>query len=389
MRRISRLILVAVLPLLLTNCLTVPQNPEEITVGSWSHFKQNFILSGRVFRPKEPTDDNSTVSEGQAYSMIRAVLMNDRKTFDACLAWTETFLSRKASHGDKLLEWHFPNRHLPDRDDTMSASDADIDYAYSLILAHRAWNDQRYLVLAKEVLTSVLEKETALINGKIYLLPWPKKGNEPEPLVRLNPSYYAPSHFKLFYEVTGDNRWNEMADTTYDLLGRLIELPLNPQEFPDWVDIDQQGVIKAQSGNGWDAVRVPLRIAVDYYLYGDKRALEILRWFAASYEKKYDDSYNIDLTKSKTPENALFYSAAYAATEAAGSSASPAILQQIRKCIQKSEMGMFFNERNNYYINSLSWLPEYYHLIKRAGKLNAGPLTPDNSQNRDDKTKLP
>jgi len=387
MRRFSRLLLVAVLPLLLSNCLTIPQNPEEITFGSWSHFKQTFILNGRVFRPK---DKNDTVSEGQAYGMIRAVLMNDRKTFDECLAWTETFLSRKASHGDRLMAWHFENGAVSD---TQSASDADIDYAYSLILAHRAWNDQRYLSLAKEVLTSVLEKETAVIHGKIYLLPWTKKGNEPEPLVTLNPSYYAPSHFKLFYEVTGDKRWQEMADTTYDLLGRLIELPVDPKEkgvVPDWVGIDQQGEIKALPGQplvfGWDAVRVPLRIAADYYLYGDKRALEILRWFATSYEKKFDDSCKVDLTKSKTPaeaacENALFYSAAYAATEAAGSSASPAILQQIRKCIQKNELGMFFNDSNDYYINSLSWLPEYYNLIKRAGKLNAGPLTPDHSPN--------
>jgi len=373
-----RFLLVALLQFLIINCSPVPQNPEKISLGSWSHFKRTFIRGGRVIRPK---NNNDTVSEGEAYVMIRAVLMNDRNTFDKCLSWTESVLSRKKSHGDRLLAWHFENGHVSD---TAAASDADIDYAFSLILAYRTWHDNRYLQFALEVLKSVLDHETAAINGRLYLLPWPDRKNGTDELIAQNPSYYAPSHFKLFYEVSGDRRWLELSDTTYNLLERLLIFPDELKEgglVPDWIALDQQGTIRTMPGKpvvyGWDAVRVPLRIAADYYLYGDQRALDILRKFSASFEKKFSKNCLTSLFEDSTKksyENALFYSAAYAATEAAGSSIAPEILQRLRKCIQKSGDGFYYNTPDDYYINSLSWLPEYYQINKTTTKVKSNNL---------------
>lgn len=370
MKRTVLLFCVLAFPLLSINCSSVPQNSEEIAEDSWLHYKQTFIHQGRVFRPKNSYD---TVSEGQAYGMLRAVLMNDHTTFDECLAWTEAELSRKKSEGDHLLAWHYENGAVTDR---KAASDADIDYAYSLILASRQWKNQSYLTLALEVLKSVLEHETSVINGKLYLLPWPRVQTIPDDVVSLNPSYYAPSHFKLFFEVSGDRRWLELVDTTYFMMGRLLEETSGVkrgQLVPDWITIDAQGNIRELPGEpdvyGWDAVRVPLRIAADYYLYGDSRALGVLRLFAAYFEKEYSNE-----PTGGPYENALFYSAAYAATETAGSPASMAILKRLRKCIQKNSDGLYFNDTDDYYINSISWLPEYYNMIKASGKLHYPPL---------------
>ncbi len=373
-----RLLLLAVLPFFLINCSTVPQNPEEISLKSWSHFKHRFLRSGRVIRP---TNNNDTVSEGEAYVMLRAVLMNDRETFNNCLSWTEAVLSRKNSHGDRLLAWHFENGHVSD---TVAASDADIDYAFSLILAYRTWHDKRYLQIAREVLASVLDHETALINGRLYFLPWPSRKNVTNELVALNPSYYAPSHFKLFYEVSADNRWIQLTDTTYDLLEKLLVSPGKLKErgfVPDWIAIDKQGNLRTLPGKplvyGWDAVRVPLRIAADYYLYDDQRALSILRCFSGSFEKEFSSNFSIysctDSTK-KSYENALFYSAAYAATEAAGSSIAPKILLRLRKCIRMNGNSFYYNSPDDYYINSLSWLPEYYLINKSKMTDTSRPL---------------
>lgn len=77
--------------------------------------------------------------------MLRSVLMDDRKSFDECLAWTESHLSRKTTHGDRLLAWHYENGQVTD---STAASDADIDYAFSLVLASRTWKDGSYLDLA-------------------------------------------------------------------------------------------------------------------------------------------------------------------------------------------------------------------------------------------------
>lgn len=370
MKRVIVLFSFLIIPFFAINCSFIPNNSEEIARNSWAHYKQTFIENGRVFRPKNNYD---TVSEGQAYGMLRAVLMNDRKIFNECLAWTEAELSRKKSDGDRLLAWHYEHGKVTD---TKSASDADIDYAYSLILASRKWNDKSCLTLALEVLKSVLEHETAMNNGRLYLLPWPKHHIYPDKVFSQNPSYYAPSHFKLFFEVTGDKRWLELVDTTYYLLGRLLEEPgdfKTAQLVPDWITLDSQGNISEVPAKtdvyGWDAVRIPLRIAADYYLYGDSRALGVLRLFSAYFEKEYSDEES-----GRPYENALFYSAAYAATEAAGSPASAELFQRLRKCIQKDRDGLFFNDADDYYINSISWLPEYYNIVKESGKLDEPPL---------------
>lgn len=357
------LLLVSILPFLTISCIpsSLPMNSEKIVFGSWAYYKNTFIHGGRVIRPQNHDD---TVSEGQAYGMLRAVLMNDRNTFDECLSWTEALLSRKVSHGDHLLAWHFEEEKVSD---TTAASDADVDYAFSLILASRTWHDTRYLQLAREVLKSVLDHETVIINRRLYFLPWPNKNSEIDKLVAQNPSYYAPSHFKLFYEVSGDKRWLELTDTAYELLGRLEEKGV----IPDWFAIDQKGNIKDLPGQplvyGWDAVRVPLRIAADYYIYGDLRALGVLRWFSSSFEKEFRSNIGncaYKNSRERTYENPLFYSAAYAAMEAAGSSRAPVILERLRQCIQRNGDEFFYNSPDDYYINSLSWLPEYYQIKK-------------------------
>lgn len=342
------------------------QNSEKILAESWRYFKQTFIKSGRVIRPE---GNNDTVSEGQSYAMLRAVLMNDQKTFDQCLAWSEAALSREALYGDHLLAWHYENGKISD---TNSASDADIDYAYSLILAYRTWQDQRYLTLAKKVLQSILAKETCLINGKRYLLPWHRSINKIGEPVAQNLSYYSPSQFRLFYEVTQEKAWLELVDTTYNLLQRFIDYPGAPHIgalVPDWMALDQEGQIIRLPGKsveyGWDAARIPLRIASDYYLYGDARALQVLNWFSKNFEK--EERWGLFHKANNPYNNALFYSAKYAAMKAAGSSKAPEMLQLLRTCIRRSENGVFYTDPKNYYVNSLSWLPEYYE--KSQGEL--------------------
>ena len=346
------------------------QNSEKILAESWRYFKQTFIKSGRVIRPQE---NNDTVSEGQSYTMLRAVLMNDQKTFDECLAWSEAALSREALFGDHLLAWHYENGKISD---TNSASDADIDYAYSLILAYRTWQDKRYLTLANKVLQSILAEETTLVNGKRYMLPWHRSINKEGEPVAQNLSYYAPSQFKLFYEVSQDKSWLELVDTTYNLLQRFIDYPGAPHIgslVPDWMALDQKGQISRLPGKsveyGWDAVRIPLRIAADYYLYGDPRALQVLNWFSKNFEK--EERWDLFHTTNNPYNNALFYSAQYAAMKAAGSSKAPEMLQRLRTCISSSENGLFYSDPQDYYSNSLAWLPEYFEKNK-GEQLNRG-----------------
>ncbi|MGB8248667.1 MAG: glycosyl hydrolase family 8 [Chlorobium sp.] len=355
----------------MVNCCAAPPSPSEIVRGSWEHYRQAFIREGRVVRPG---NGNDTVSEGEAYAMLRSVLMDDRKTFDECLAWTEFHLSRKTTHGDRLLAWHYENGQVTD---STAASDADIDYAFSLVLASRTWKDGSYLDLAREVLQSILMHETAEREGRLYLLPWPGAAGALPDTLPQNPSYYAPSHFRTFYEVSGDKRWLELADTGYYLIERLQESFSGAKGcglVPDWCAVDLQGNIAPLPGKssiyGWESVRVPLRVAADYQISGDSRALGVLRRFGAFFDREFSrngrifSEYACDGRAVGTFENALFYSAAYAALRSSGFQSASAVLGRLRGYVRQDGAQCWYQDRDDYYVNSLAWLVEYHHMKK-------------------------
>ncbi|KAB1990373.1 glycosyl hydrolase family 8, partial [Haemophilus parainfluenzae] len=87
-------------------------------------------------------DQDRTVSEGQAYAMLRAVVINDPDTFARTLAWADANLARQDKNGDlsdQLWAWKWGKR--ADQSwgiqDANFATDADIDAATALILAYQ------------------------------------------------------------------------------------------------------------------------------------------------------------------------------------------------------------------------------------------------------------
>jgi endo-1,4-beta-D-glucanase Y len=139
------------------------QRREKGTLeASWLGYKKYFIeSSGRVTRPEHGGD---TVSEGQAYAMLRAVWLDDKKTFDKCYGWAEKNLSRRVRTGDNLLAWHWKDGGVSD---WMPASDADLDYVIALAFASRKWKTgspeaaEGYLRKARAVAADILRFETA------------------------------------------------------------------------------------------------------------------------------------------------------------------------------------------------------------------------------------
>ncbi len=376
MKTFILLLLFIALQFSMVNCSAAPPDPEEILRGSWEHYRTTYIRGGRVMRPR---NGNDTVSEGEAYAMLRAVLMDDRKTFDECLAWTETHLSRKTTHGDRLLAWHYENGRVTD---STAASDADIDYAFSLVLASRTWKEMRYLELAREVLQSILEHETAELEGRLYLLPWPGVAGALPDTLPQNPSYYAPSHFRTFYDVSGDKRWLELADSGYYLIGRLQE-SFNGAKgsglVPDWCAIGQKGSIMPLPGKssnyGWESVRIPLRVAADFHLNGDSRALAVLRRFSVFFDREFSlkgriySEYESKGTAVDSYENALFYSAAYAALRTTGFQSANEALERLRGFVHQDGAQYWYQDSTDYYVNSLAWLVEYFNM-KKSGHVS-------------------
>lgn len=230
----------------------------------WDAFRRGTISQdGRVIDAN--TDQQVTVSEGQAYGLFFALAANDRATFDRLLAWTENNLSQGdlASH---LPAWIWGKRTDGEHAGTWGvidrnpASDGDLWIAYALLEAGRLWDERRYTALGTLVARRVMREETAMLPGLgRTLLPGPV-GFHPSPEVwRLNPSYVPlPVMRRLATALADDSNWKTLVNTS----ARLI-LDTAPRGFsPDWTEYHKGRGLRpdtqTQANGSYDAIRVYL-----------------------------------------------------------------------------------------------------------------------------------
>ncbi len=344
---------------------------KKITKNTWSSFKKQFITTdGRVIRRKDWQD---TVSEGQAYAMLRSIWMDDKNTFDACYRWTENNLSRAQKFNDYLFAWRYQDGVVTD---WMPAIDADLDYALSLIFAERKWPGQTppdlpgYQKRARQVLDDILRLATVTQLGRLYLTPWII--NSLEGPIPQNPSYYAPAHFRIFYQFSRDQRWLALIDTTYYLLNNLGESFRGVQGtglIPDWCQIQATGEIRELPGKsldfGWEAVRIPFRVGLDYDWFKDDSAREFLEKtfmrFPANQEKERGRifaGYTYEGGIQQSQEDPLFYASFYFVDAAIGGKDNDRWLKEVHRFLGKTENGWFYKDREDYYVNSLAWMAD-------------------------------
>jgi endoglucanase len=205
--------------------------------------------------------------------LLRSFLMDDKKTFDLVYSWSKYNLQRK----DGLFSWLWGENKNGDYKilDQNSASDADVDIAFSLILAYEKWGDKNYLDNALIIINSIWQNETRDIDGHQILTPGVVQNCCDK--VELNPSYFSPYAFRLFQKYDSNHDWDKVVDSSYYLLDlatqkSAIGLP------PDWFVL-QNGQVVLEDGRSnfsYDAIRVFPRIFLDYKMTGDKRALSIL-----------------------------------------------------------------------------------------------------------------
>lgn len=251
---------------------------------TWQRYRDRFIQTdGRVIDWEN--DDQRTTSEGQAYAMLRALMIDDAETFDRVLTWGEQNLARHDDDDeliDHLWAWKWGPDAAPGEAkkwgilDPNFATDADIDAATALIMAARRWQKPAYLTLAKTKLKDIWEFSTADIELKDdvsghYLLPGPIDAFHPSAETwYLNPSYVAPYAFRLFAQVDRRRDWMQLVETGYRMLegsSQLSELGL-PSDWvlfhsdaPHYRELPDTAPLK--SIYGFDAYRVWWRVALD------------------------------------------------------------------------------------------------------------------------------
>ncbi len=207
---------------------------------------------GRVVRRDQGSD---TVSEGQAYTMLLAVALDDPDRFSLVWEWTKRELQRP----DGLLSWHWSGGRVAD---PQPASDADVDAAYALVLAAERFGNPSYLKEARRIGDAILGAETAQVGRDRVLLAGPWARDERV----VNPSYVFPEAFRRFANAFGDDRWRDVLEGSVAVVQRTTADGRMP---PDWAGVGPDGTvtserppgIQGQPSSGLDAARVPIRFA--------------------------------------------------------------------------------------------------------------------------------
>lgn len=220
-----------------------------------------------------------TVSEGIGYGMLLTYFNNDNDAYTRLWNYSRGF---RAYNNLKLTPW-ITKSFMYDQIDNSSATDADLDIATSLILQYYKTGKNEYLQDALVIAGAIWDKE---VNPTTLLI----MSGDTEMWHAANPtynlSYFSPVALRLFAKVDPSHNWEGVIDAMYAYMKKVQDAGTGV--FPDWSDAEGVAVNPPNNAAGNDktgytyhtfnkeSVRIPWRIAWDYYWFQEERALEVL-----------------------------------------------------------------------------------------------------------------
>ncbi len=332
---------------------------ESLLKRSWKAYSDRFIHpDGYVIDYKAV--DQRTTSEGQAYAMLRAVLINDQATFDKTLAWAEANLDRP---GDSLWSWHWNT--ASGIQDPHFATDSDVDAITALIFAARRWDCQAYEDLAKQKLNDLWRLAIADIQGKQFLLPGDRAAFQKPNQVVVNPSYFAPYAYRLFAQVDKTHNWNSLVGDGYQLLEDITAF--SSAGLPaDWIAFNPQTkqfeplpkTRRIQSIYSFDAFRVWWRVGLDANWNNSAPAKAYLKKYLPTLAQDWREDKTIKAVIGLDGKDLVEYEA----------TAQYAMLYPVMKMVDRTVAFEIFKDKllgnyskslwdgeDAYYTNNLAW----------------------------------
>ncbi|NJK71389.1 MAG: hypothetical protein HC932_04020 [Thermales bacterium] len=266
-------------------------NKQEVLQSQYDQYLNNYF-DKEFHRTIDKQNNGITTSEGQSYTMLRSVWMNDQDTFDKTWQWTQNNLQRN----DKLFSWKWGLREdgvwgiLDDIGGQNVATDADIDISLSLVFASKIWNKKNYLEEAKSIINSIWQKTVVKINGNYLLLPNDLEKTASKDYYLINPSYFSPAHYRIFAKIDSNNHWNKLADDSYKFLEAFHTHKISnndqPKLPPNWIILNKTELTISEPEDknlntnfGFDALRIPFRIGLDWQWHHKKQAKDYLSLF--------------------------------------------------------------------------------------------------------------
>lgn len=259
--------------------LTTASGASASVQSAYNDWKTSYVTAngaGSGLRVSRPGNGNDTVSEGIGYGMIAAAYMNDKPTFDGL--WT---YAKAHFDGKGLMNWHISSTGTAvaqsNGTEPGSASDADEDIAWALIVAASQWPGGSYLADAKDTINKMFAYS---IGGDGMLRPGDGWGTAN---IDYFPDYFSPAYYRVFATVTNKPDWSGLVvDRGYTILAAVTganglvadQISANGNNF--------SGAAHCTIANGvctnytYDACRTPWRIGMDYCFNNEARALPYL-----------------------------------------------------------------------------------------------------------------
>jgi oligosaccharide reducing-end xylanase len=169
--------------------------------------------------------------------------------------------------------------------------------ALSLLLASQRWGDgsspYNYSTQAEDILNRILFYEVTEDN---YLFFCP--GNSDF----FDLSYQMPAFYRYFAIRTGNTRWDEIAENSYQLLNNCLKTSYGNTEnglVPDYCNKD--GSLRSSGQNfSYEAMRFPFHVAVDKIWFDPEGSADyldkIIGFFGPIYDS-FGDEYELDGTQ--------------------------------------------------------------------------------------------
>jgi Glycosyl hydrolases family 8 len=154
------------------------------------------------------------------------------------------------------MSWQIPSGGKPTGGQVNSASDADEDMAWALIMADKQWPGGTYLTAAKSLLMNLKSEEINSSNNV-------KDGNFNN-AGSSHPDYAAPDYYKVFATVSGDQSWSSVYTAEYSQLTGAQNASTGL--IPDALNGTGATMF------GYDACRAPWRVGLDYCWSGSSSA---------------------------------------------------------------------------------------------------------------------
>lgn len=280
-----------------------------------------YYVKGEITGDSKPYTALGT-SEGQGYGMVITVLMagydsNAKTIYDGLFKTARAF---KSKNNANLMGWIVADSSSA-QGYFGSATDGDLDIAYSLILADRQWGSSgtiNYLAEAKKMITNGIKVSNVTTNNRLNLADSDAKNT-----LDTRPSDWMLSHLRAFNEVTGDPIWLNVINNLYSVYGQfsttyssttglisdfVINNPPKPAP-PKFLESEYDNEYN------YNASRVPLRIVMDYAFYGDTRGRDIANKMAVWIKGKTSgvpgnikDGYKLNGTARGSYATAVFVS---------------------------------------------------------------------------------